>query len=295
MKPKLYIIVSDVSSQPNRESFDLLAAAAKKQGYEVVPLESAKANFSKIPKLNNGDFLYRKSTDQTSARLEALLMNDELITFYGSQPSLVQRSRSSWSGAITLQKNGINIIPTVFHLDLNSQKTLAESVESLGGFPVIVKSSGGAHGNGVFRFDSIESLWSARPLLMEYASEEKAVLRKYIKHDYHARLIVVGGRVVDSIEYIAPKNDFRTNNLESPKVNPRKFPPEAENLAVLATKTLNLEFAGVDLLFDEPSKQYYVAEVNFPCNFSRCQLATGVNIADILVDFLQAKRKASGI
>jgi gamma-F420-2:alpha-L-glutamate ligase len=294
MSPKLHIIINDKTTQSSPESYELLLKAAKEQGVEVVTHESTKIDFTKLPTMQAGDFLYRKSIDPLSYRLETLLINDDLVTFYSGQPTLIQRCRASWSNAITMQRAGIPIIPTIFHVELNDQAALSQAVDALGGFPIVIKSSGEAHGNGVFKFDSLESLWSSRPLLTDAATSGKIVLRRYIKHDYHARLIVLGDKVIDSIEYIAPKNDFRTNNLDKPLVKPRKFSEEIENMAIESTRALNREFAGVDVLVDANTGQNYIAEVNFPCNFSRCQLLTGIDIAGMMVSHLKQKQERKG-
>ncbi len=290
MTHRLHLIVSDIKLQPNRDSYDLLVESATKSGLEVITHESSKIDFTSIPVLRAGDLLYRKSSDYISARLETLIINSNVASFYTGNPSAV-RGRAPWSSAIALYKEGLQVVPSVYHLELNNKALLTKAIDSLGGFPIIVKSSAEAHGNGVFRFESIESLWAERLKLMELATTGRAALRTFIPHKYHARLIVLGGKIVDSIEYIAPNDDFRTNHSDKPNVQPRQFPKKLEEMSLQAVKVLDLEFGGVDIIVDENTNESYIAEVNFPCNFARSQLITGVAVSDLMIDFLLDKSR----
>ena len=106
----------------------------------------------------------------------------------------------------------------------------------------------------------------------------------------HARLIVLGDQVIDSIEYKREPNDFRSNVAKQPSVLAKKFPQHIQDAAVESVKALDLEFGGVDILIQNDG-QFYIAEVNFPCNFSRSQLTTQTDIAGAIIDFLVAKSK----
>ena len=99
---------------------------------------------------------------------------------------------------------------------------------------------------------------------------------------------MLGNKVIDSIEYTALKDDFRTNIGKTPNVKPKKFSAKAEKIAVKSVKSLGLEFGGVDILVGK-SGVNYVAEMNFPCFFPRCQLVTGVDIAGKMIDYLVRK------
>jgi len=117
------------------------------------------------------------------------------------------------------------------------------------------------------------------------------ILREFIDQPTHARLIVLGDQVVDSIEYVAQGDDFRTNAGDTPSVRPKKFSPEMEAIAVQAVTVLGLEFGGVDMMTDEAGNDV-VLETNFPCYFVRAQEATGTDVAGKMVEYLMAKSKS---
>lgn len=118
------------------------------------------------------------------------------------------------------------------------------------------------------------------------------VLRKFIANARHFRMVVIGDKVVDTIEYIAPDDDFRTNAVAVPQVLPRNdASDDLKRIAAHATNALGLEFGGVDVLIDTEGNAY-IAEVNFPCNFARNQMCTGTDIAGQMIDYLVAKAES---
>jgi len=139
---------------------------------------------------------------------------------------------------------------------------------------------------GVIKVDSFSSLLSITDYLIH--SNQQAVLRKFIEHEEHARLIVLGDSVISSIAYKKPTDDFRTNVGEKPNVVGKKYSTEVQEIAVKSSKSLGFEFAGVDIIIDK-SGTPYLAEVNFPCYFPRAQEATGDDISGMMVDYLIGK------
>ena len=176
-------------------------------------------------------------------------------------------------------------IPKTVNYIPENRDALRQCVEELGGFPIIIKALGGSHGVGVMRADSLESLFSVSDYLR--TTGERFVLKEYCNVLSTARLIVLGDKVIDSIEYSANKNDFRSNEGKTPNVAPKKFDSRVEEVAIKATHSLGLEFGGVDIMVTDSGPK--VAEVNFPCFFPRCQLLTGTDIAGMMVDYLMGK------
>ncbi len=119
------------------------------------------------------------------------------------------------------------------------------------------------------------------------------MLRKFIPHQYYGRLIVVGDAVVASNRTFVPKGDFRSNTADNIDDNrePYTFSDELEAIVVRSVRSVGLEFAGVDLLFDDDGS-VYIAEVNFPCEFEYAQTITGIDVADYMIKHLVAKANA---
>ncbi|MFH1353929.1 MAG: hypothetical protein ABIH36_01450 [bacterium] len=245
-------------------------------------------NTSNIPMA--GDILYRAPTVQSNSKdagvVEGFLLHDQVTTFYHSYQRALCRFVSSF---VVHQKANLPIPKTIPRLSCN-RKLLKKYVDYVGGFPVIIKATGGSHGIGVMKVDSMESLFSIVDYL--HQSHQHIIMRQFIDVATSARLIVLGNQIVSSIEYAAPDDDFRSNVGIFPIVKAKEFPPEIQKLAIEATQLLGVDFGGVDILIDNESKPF-ITEVNFPCNFARAQKTTGIDIAGLMVDFLVQKSKRS--
>lgn len=286
---KFYCIVRSMNDRrfPKR-TFAFLKDACKKLDIEFIPLESEKIDFSNLPVLKSGDMLYRITIDYKSRILYTNLLAPGVSSF-SIDSTKGGFSTQSWGSTITHKLRGLPIIPTIFDLPKNKE-ILDNHVERLGGYPIVVKVSGGSHGVGVIRADSPEALYSLTDYLRTIPNAN-GVLRKYIDFSAQARLIVLGSRVVGSLDYKRPKNDFRSNAGSLIKAIPQKFSPEVEAAAIKAIQVLGYEFGGVDILIDKDKKTFYIAEANFPCNFSRYQDITGEDVAELMVGHLLAKAR----
>ena len=167
--------------------------------------------------------------------------------------------------------------------------TLREKVERVQGFPVVVKDKvPGGHGIGVMRADSMESLRSIARLILAQSRNKAFLVQQFVPHTQHARLVVLGDEVIDSIAYNAYAFDFRTNSTHDVvDVEPWKFPDAVEQLAIRAAHANLVDFGGVDIIVD--GENLYVLEVNTPSYFPRAELCTHFPTSERLVQYLAAK------
>lgn len=264
-------------------SVDLLKKSARDNGLEFIHLNpdtfgnSSKINFKK------GDLLYRPGIGRDCRNLEISLIDKNVTTFYRTY----ERATTKISNLRAYQENNIPVPKTILKLS-KDRELLKKQVEEVGGFPVIIKAVGGSHGVGVMKIDSFSSLFSILDFLLTKNKDIAFVMKQFIDVTSSARLIVLGDEVIDSIEYVAPEGDFRSNEGEIPNVRIKKFSPEVEQTAVAATKALGLEFAGTDILIDDKGN-HFLAENNFPCFFPRAQKLTGKNISDLMIKYLIKK------
>lgn len=120
-----------------------------------------------------------------------------------------------------------------------------------------------------------------------YKNNSPFVMKEYCDVKSTASLIVLGDKVIDSIEYRANKGDFHSNEGTKPNTDVKEYDNATKELAVKATHALGLEFGEVDIMNTPDGPK--VAEVNFPCFFPRCQMLTSVDIADKMIKYLMAK------
>ncbi len=266
----------------NKTTFDLLKRSAEQKGIHVIAIYTEDFDYTKQPPLSEQDALYRLSTDAESARIEKVLINQQVISFYHS----FTRPIASYhlGSSLLHSKIGLNIIPTIFTLPRNREQS-QRYVESLGGFPFILKAMGGMHGVGVMKIDSSDSLHS----ILDYIrnQSESIILRKFIHHHEQARMIVLGDNVIAHHTNLT-NEDFRTNagSNKSRRRIVKEYDEQIKKMAVEAVRSLEYDFGGVDILFEEGTNIPYIAEVNSPCFFPTTQRLTNVDISGQMIDFL---------
>ena len=279
---KFYCIVEGY-----RDSVRLLEKACEERKIDFIKIDPDRFNYLSLEnKFEDGDLLYRILPTEKGRTLEKLIISQKhFATFYNYTLGKPFQFSQAIEFMIIYQMSKLPIPKTIYVVP-QEKNILKDYVDYLGGFPIILKALGGSHGVGVMKIDSLSSLYSVADYLS--SRSDHLVLRQFINTTTSARLIVLGDKVVDSIEYFANKGDFRSGG--SPNVRAKKFSAEICDLAIKAVKLSNLEFGGVDILMDQ-AKKLYVAEVNFPCYFPRCQLLTKTDIAGMMLDYLLRKSK----
>jgi hypothetical protein len=282
-----------VTSPANPNLNRLLKEACAARSLRCEFHDPATFDFTRSEPISAGDLLYRVAAPRRGSEaarvLEQHLFTEGVATFYQTDISgtIPYNAATITHQYQIFQREGLPLPATILYLTPDRSQ-LKRYVDFLGGFPVILKTTHGSHGIGTIRADSAPSLFSVLDTVREAGVD--VLMQKYIAAASTARFIVIGSEVVDSIEYQVPPGDFRSNAGAAPLVAARKFDAALEAIAVKAVAALNLEAGGVDVLLDGAGKGY-IAEVNFPFNFARAQMLTGVDTAGAIVDFLQDKSR----
>lgn len=150
------------------------------------------------------------------------------------------------------------------------------------GFPFVIKECYGSYGGQVYLATDKNK---AIDILSSVGANE-CIAQEYISTSYgrDIRAYVVGDRVVAAMER-RNDNDFRANITNGGSANKYTLTSSQEEMAIKAAKALNLDFAGVDLLFlenDEP----ILCEVNSNAQFIGLFSATGINIPDHILEYI---------
>lgn len=135
-------------------------------------------------------------------------------------------------------------------------------IESELGFPVIVKTLSGSKGAGVFLADNKKTFEDLMQLIQTTSGTVNIILQEFISFSRgkDLRVIVIGGRAVSCMQRTATDDNFKANIAQGGKGSQYPLTPEIEWMAREATRVLNLDVAGVDLLFDHD--HFKVCEVN---------------------------------
>ena len=168
-------------------------------------------------------------------------------------------------------------VPVPITAHVGAWEDTDRAVKRVGGTPCVVKSTEGTHGSGVFLINSFQQARQLvyqmlergmRPLVQEYIEES---------HGIDVRALVVGGEVVASMRRKAHGSEFRSNFHLGGSVSKIELTDEQKDIAVIATKTLGLELAGVDML--ESQRGPLVLEVNSSPGLEGIESSTRINVA----------------
>ena len=188
--------------------------------------------------------------------------------------------------ALALSNSGIPIpktLPGLLCYDegapLNEQAL--HIVEEELGYPVIVKSSFGSMGTGVFKAENFEQLKVAANAL----KIQPHLFQQYIAESAgrDIRVIVIGGKAVAAMERISG-GDFRSNIAIGGRGLKIDMPVQVKEMAEKAAALLNLDYCGADILFGKEG--FYLCEVNSNAFFDGIEAATGVNIAKLYANHI---------
>jgi hypothetical protein len=244
-----------------QKRIDLIKDACAKKGVEFVCIDSLAFDYSTIPKLTKQDLLYNFA--RGSHTLENLLSNSEVTTFYVKNP-LLNTIRSSTDWSIIHDKIGLPAPKTIYHLTTD-RKLLKKYVEHLGGFPIVIKVTGGTRGIGTMKIETWQNLISTVDYLV--TTGDSFIMREFINADYGARIMVLGNEIILSSKFYFQDDDFRNAPiLSDTKYDTLEIDEQTKNICIEAVKSVNLELAGVDILFDKDLKPYLL-EINFPTGF----------------------------
>jgi RimK family alpha-L-glutamate ligase len=173
------------------------------------------------------------------------------------------------------------IAPKTFEGLNYSKRDFLNSVIKEIGFPIIVKEAYGSFGEQVYLANDEKSLND----IINQIGYKDFLMQEFIASSKgrDIRINVVGDKAVVSM-LRQNDNDFRSNI--SSGGHGEKYEPNEEylDIAVKAAQALGLDFAGVDVLFGEDGP--IICEVNSNPQFASTLKATGVNLADHIVEYI---------
>lgn len=183
---------------------------------------------------------------------------------------------------------GIAIPKTIFAplayrvLEEAAKNRFLEMIEDELNYPIVVKEAFGSFGEQVYLAKNRQELSQ----LYNRLQLKPHLYQQYISSSFgrDVRLHVVGDRVVASM-LRTNENDFRANITNGGKMH-SFTPSEAfQNVAIEASKAVNADYSGVDLLFGADGEPI-VCEINSNAHIKNILNCTGINIADIIFEYI---------
>ena len=173
------------------------------------------------------------------------------------------------------------LIPLTFPRVGYTDCTSLEKIAAYLGFPFVIKQCFGSFGAGVYLARNMDE---AKAALMKTAGGA-AIAQQYIASSFarDIRAYVVSDKVAAAMLRHNESGDFRANVAQGGKADAYALNEAQAALAVRTAQILGCTFAGVDLLFGE-NGEMTVCEVNSNAHFAGISAATGVNIADKIIE-----------
>mgnify|MGYP003111564391 FL=1 len=164
-----------------------------------------------------------------------------------------------------------------------------EFVEKSLNYPIIVKTLSGSFGAGVFLVENRKQLRQLMRMAEITKPSYNIIIQEFIEDSYgkDLRVFVLNGKVVGCMMRQSTDDDFRANITRGGEGIPYQITEEIEFLSGECARLLNLDIAGVDLLFNNGS--YSICEVNSSPGFEGMDNFCKTNIAEQIVTYVKYK------
>jgi len=272
-----------------------LVEAAVQRGHEIDVVDHLKSIIiteQKKPAIyNSGKYLV--GYDAIIPRIGAS------VTFYGSavvrqfemmkvfstvESQALIRSRDKLRSLQILSREGLGLPKTVF---TNYSMDVDEILSEVGGAPVIIKLLEGTQGLGVVLAETKKAATSV--IQAFHNLKARIIVQEFIKESKGAdiRAFVVDGKVVGAMRRQGKDGEFRSNLHRGGTSEVIELNRAEKAAATKAARALGLQVAGVDML--QSSRGPLIIEVNSSPGLKGIEMATGVDIAGKIIEYIEKK------
>ena len=156
-------------------------------------------------------------------------------------------------------------------------------------YPMIIKTLSGSYGAGVFLVENRKQLKQLLKMAEITKPSYNIIIQEFIEDSYgkDLRVLVVNGKVVGCMMRQSVDDDFRANITRGGEGIPYQIDEQIEWLGGECSRLLNLDIAGVDLLFNKDG--YSICEVNSSPGFEGMDKYCKTNIAEEIVNYVKNK------
>ncbi len=263
---KMAIIYGDISTthqlmiERAEELFDTVLAAPV-EGLTFLHSEEGNKVLYKEADLTEYDAVYIRTGDKDKMFSEhiAELLNEEGVVTQADNDTYAYEANKFYSMKI-LAENGVKVPDSVYTL---SPETAVEAAERLG-YPVIMKTIGGAGGEGVMRASSKEELKPVMDTMKAF--EQDICLQEYKEHNGTDNRVIVIGDYVTGYKRSGPDDDWRSNISGGGERKKSEVTEEMKDIALRAARSSGFDICGLDMIDTEDG--IYILEINGSFGFS---------------------------
>jgi len=224
------------------------------------------------------------------AREKNIPLVDSLYNDEPMMPSSVAKSVES----LKLLQAGVPMPKTIFG---GVEFLKSKSEESLG-FPYVIKSTSGRKAREVYAPKTKEELEQLYVDILEREKKgEQFFAQEFINTTQRVRVFVIDGKAVAAI---TRPTKWRKRVLEPvdgvvPEGEKKALDPIPENYALLsiqAAKAAGLDISGIDIIEDIKTNAIYVIEANAAPSWKLVKKDTGMNVEEVILQFLFKRLEA---
>ncbi len=258
----------------------LLIDAAKRHGVQLLLIDIRE-------QILKYGFLPEKF-DVALERSVSTVMGMHAIMFYESNGIPVVNNMAvaticvdKFATSLKLQKNKVPTVP--FALTFSEGQTV-KAIDSMGGYPVVIKPIVGSWGRLLAKINDQDSLEAVieQKMVLGTPSHKAFYLQKYIeKPDRDIRVNVIGGNVLCAI-YRETKH-WITNTARGAQAKPCRVDTELRKICKVASDAVGGGILGIDIF--ETKTGYLVNEINHTTEFKNVQRTTGVDVAGEIINY----------
>jgi ribosomal protein S6--L-glutamate ligase len=289
--------IAILSRRPQLYSTRRLAEEAKKRGHSVRIINTLRCYMNittqkpsihyKGEDLDEFDAVIPRIGASITFYGTAVLRQFEMMGCFAVNDSLaITRSRDKLRALQLLSRKGIGLPITGF---ADSPDDIGDLIKMVGGPPLVIKLLEGTQGIGVVL---AETQGAAENVIEAFLDMHAHIMvQEYIKeaHGTDIRCFVVGGKVIAAMKRQARGSEFRSNLHRGGYAQLVKITAEERKTAIRAAKIMGLNVAGVDLL--RSNRGPLVMEVNSSPGLKGIEKATGKNIAEMIIKYIEEKAK----
>ncbi len=285
-----------LASNPKLYSNERIVEAARNRGHEV---EFVNVGGCYIKVAPNSCEVFHDEGKKLEKIDHVIPRIKPAMTFYGTaivrQFEVMGVNCLNGSEAITKSRDKLHTLQILSQHNMgvpltsfaNSSYDTKDLIKLVGSAPLVVKLLEGTKGVGVVLAETNKA---AESVINAFRSLKADVLvQHYIKESkgQDIRCFVIGDQVVASMERIAQEGEFRANIHLGATARAVEITDEERDLAIKAAKIIGLEVAGVDMV--RSSQGPKILEINSSPGLEGIEGATGINVAEKMIEYLEKK------
>ncbi len=218
------------------------------------------------------------STEAIFKRVDVLKQMRDSGTLIVNSPESILNARDKLRSMQLLSTAGLPIPDTVVTEDL---VVVVNVVREWG--KCVIKPLMGSMGYGAVLTDDPDVAYMVAKVWISH--NQPVMIQKYVRSvNRDIRVFVVGDEVLGGIYRYAPEGSWKTNVAQGARVERAELNREIKELALEATRRLELLYAGVDI--GEFEGGYVIYEVNSMPNWLGFMEGTGINPAEYLAELV---------